>query len=153
MRHMAIALLLAALAGCGGHDGDKAGTGAAGKAAEEPVRMPLERGYFVRGDLPCAQPVSDYVILYRGDGVDTERESCTFEKVTSLGENRYEVVSVCEASSGGGRSTPITETYTVNGPMAYSVMDEEGSEYGARFCAQAELPEPWRSRDISALLK
>jgi hypothetical protein len=153
MRHIAIALLLGALAACGGRGRDEAATDSAGKAAPEPVRMPLERGYFVRGDLPCAEPVNDYVILYRGDGVDTERESCAFESVKTLGANRYEVVSVCTAAAGGGQSAPITETYTVNGPMAYSVMDEEGGEYGARFCAQAELPEPWRSRDISALLK
>ena len=162
MKTFVIALMLAALAGCGG-SGDKdaasapaemgAGEAGTGKTESGVARLGLERGYFVRSDLGCAEANADAIYLHRGDALVTPYQSCNFDRIKALGDNRYEVAETCIDAGSGVVTASRAATYTVKGPLEFEFRDDEGFEFGARFCAQAELPEPWRSTDLASQLK
>lgn len=162
MKPIVMALLLAALAGCG-QGGDKGaatapgekGAEAAGAGKAEPgvTRLGLERGYFVRSDLGCAEANADTIYLHRGDALVTPYQACHFDKIKALGDSRYEVAETCTDAGSGVVTATRAATYTVKGPLEFEFRDDEGFEFGAKFCAQAELPEPWRSTDLAGQLK
>ena len=157
MRSIVIALLLAALAGCG-QSGDrnaatataeKGAAAGAGKAEPGVARLGLERGYFVRSDLGCAEANPDAIYLHRGDALVTSYQACRFDKITALGDNRFQVAETCTDAGSGVVTATRAATYTVKGPLEFEFLDDEGFEFAAKFCAQAELPEPWRSTDLA----
>ena len=161
MRPIVIAVLLAALAGCGQRGdkdaasapGEKGTAAEAGKAEPGAARLGLERGYFVRSDLGCAQANPDAIYLHRGDALATPYQACRFDKITALGDNRYEVAETCTDAGSGVVTATRPATYTVKGPLEFEFLDDEGFEFAAKYCAQAELPEPWRSTDLAGQLK
>jgi hypothetical protein len=159
MRLVAIAVLLGVLAGCGrdageapapAADGKSVDSAAAGKEQPGVARLGLERGYFVRSDLGCADANVDAVHLHLGDRLETAFQSCHFDRIVPGGDNRYEVAETCTDIGTGAVTATRTVSYTVKGPMEFVARDDEGFEFGARFCSQAELPEPWRSVDLTA---
>lgn len=162
MKPIVMALMLAALAGCGqggdkgpatGADEKSSGAAESGKTGSGVARLGLERGYFVRSDLGCAEANADAIYLHRGDALVTPYQACRFDKITALGDNRYEVAETCTDAGSGVVTATRPATYTIKGPLEFDFLDDEGFEFRAKYCAQAELPEPWRSTDLASQLK
>jgi hypothetical protein len=150
---MAIVLSVAALGltGCEPASADTAADPATPPAGE-PValdELPLDRGYYVRTDESCAGASAAGVQLLRSAGLQWVTSHCLFDRIEQLGPATYRVTQFC----GDQRETHATTAlYEITDRHSFSFTDDNGWEHAARLCPQRELPEPWRSEDISDLI-
>lgn len=144
------ALLMAALAGCGG--GDEASRTALTKA--EPVApgmsaaLPLPLGFYVSSDTPCGEASNATLVLLHREGLNGAREFCHFATLERTGTTTFRATESCSAL-GTGEEWSITVEWEILGPTAFRRRSEEGWVSEFRFCEQPSLPEPWRDNDIS----
>jgi len=118
---------------------------APGQEPRPAERMPLRIGYYVSSDTPCAAASRATVMLFKGDGFGLNCETRSLEQ---LGASRYRLSDICTDNQGGGVIEGTTE-YELSGDTGFTVRGEDGSAWSARFCRQSQMPEPFRSNDIS----
>lgn len=156
-------MLLGVLAGCGN------GTGASATASpDQPTQappaspppleeivvdaLPLQRGFFVDAGTPCAQASNATLKLHHGSGFGAARENCDFDRIVRSGPATYTATQTC-TDIQSGRAEPSTVVLEIQGPTAFSGNNLTYEwKYSARHCPQRDLPEPWRSNDISDLM-
>jgi hypothetical protein len=129
---------------------------ATGSAATQAGRLPLRRGYFVAADTPCNRASNATVSLVTGDGMNGSRTVCRFEKVEPQGGGRFRVTQSCQELGGWGReAAPDVSTilFEIPDETRFTVRWEGGSTTSSRFCPQSAMNEPFRSNDISDLLR
>lgn len=115
-------------------------------AAQTRAELPLERGFYVRTDGSCATANNANTALLTRRGLQWVTSRCVFGRITRIGPDRWQVVQTCE---GPGRATA---TWHIPDRTSFSFTDSNGWEHAARFCRQRDMPQPWRSTDISALI-
>lgn len=118
--------------------------------------LPLRRGYFVSADEPCNRASNATVNLVTADGMNASRSVCTFSKVEPQGNNRYRVTQSCQELGGWGRETPpetSTVTFEIPNDSRFTIRYPGGSSQTSRHCPQSSMNEPFRSNDISDILR
>jgi hypothetical protein len=124
--------------------------------AAKPGALPLKRGYFVSADEPCNRASNATVSLVTADGMNGSRTVCTFTRVEPQGGNRYRVTQRCQEIGGWGReAAPDVSTITIEVPdeSRFTIRWADGSTRTSRHCPQASMNEPFRSNDISDLVR
>lgn len=153
MMKLAISLLMACLlVGCGVQSAATAAPGNTGAAAGTVVDdLPLEHGFFVDANIACAQASNATLRLHYRGGFGGARDNCDFDRVVKSGENTYVATQTCTDLISGQPDTS-TVTFEVESRTVFRAFNAEYDwRYTARHCPQAQLPEPWRSNDISDL--
>lgn len=119
------------------------------------TNLPLKRGFYVASATSCGQASNATLTLVRGGGINTSRVPCEFTAIEQVGATSYRVTEQC--SSGGAAWGTEEEVHTqilvyeIPNETSFTSRSDDGGSYSARFCAQASLPEPWRSNDISGI--
>ncbi|MFQ3595535.1 MAG: hypothetical protein SNJ63_05430 [Sphingomonadaceae bacterium] len=129
---------------------------AQGAGGAKAASLPLRRGYFVATDTPCNRASNATVNLMTGDGMNASRTICTFEKVEPQGSGRFRVTQSCQELGGWGHESPpevSTVIFEIPDDSRFSVRWEGGSVSSSRYCPQASMNEPFRTNDISDLLR
>ena len=146
-------LVLLALPGCR-PDAVAAAGQPAGEPAGEPAgasaALPLEHGYYVRTDETCADASSAGVHLLNATGLRWVTSYCVFDRIERTGETSWRVHQSCGDRHPAGQE--VAE-YEIPDRRSFSFTTEHGWEHAARLCPQQEMPEPWRSEDIRALVE
>lgn len=115
-------------------------------AAQAPAELPLERGFYVRTDESCGTANNAVTALLTRSGLQWVTSRCSFGSIAQTGPTSWEVVQNCD---GPGEATAV---WDIPDRTSFSFTDSNGWDHAARFCAQSDLPEPWRSNDISDLI-
>ena len=155
LKHFALALAVVLMAGCRGQlpaptDNGEQPEPTPGVSVLE--SLPLQRGYFVEQGTPCGSASNASVTLHTGHGINAAQANCELTGIEKTGDNRYAARETCYFIRGGEQSRQVN--YTINDRTSYSENDPQSErEYSARHCPQVSLPEPWRSNDLSDLLK
>jgi hypothetical protein len=115
--------------------------------------LPLQRGYYVQGQIACGEASAPALVLHTRDGVNGNTHREKFLRIEKTGPTTYrvdtELTSVQTLTSQGGQVSRWVSTYDVDSPTSYRINHPGGSTLSYRFCAQAILPEPWRSNNIT----
>ena len=134
---------------CGAQDsrGTEPPPAARASAAAAKPELPLQRGYYVADETPCGDASNGTLSLLRRNAMGVARQLCNFVAIESLGPARYRVVQNC--GEGGTR----TDIYEIRSPRSFRMIAPDGFRYGARYCAQSELPLPWKTNAIGDLIR
>ena len=150
--------LLGVLVGCGNGAGTTATPGPERPVATPPIgesvvdALPLERGFFVDAGTSCAQASNATLTLHHGSGFGAARENCDFDRIVRTAPATYTVAQTCIDIQGGSAESS-TVVFEIESPTAFSGDNRTYDwKYSARHCPQSELPEPWRSNDISDVM-
>ena len=109
--------------------------------------LPLRRGYYVADDTPCSLASNGTLSLLRRNAMGAGRELCQFKSVERLNESRYRVRESCQEN---GEQTVL---YEILGQDRYRTTSPTGFAYTARYCAQSQLPLPWKTNPIDDLIR
>ncbi len=130
---------------------DSRGAGPSAGASASPAAtapgLPLLRGYYVSDDTPCALASNATLNLLRRNAMGAARELCEFDAIERIGSARYRVVENCRED---GKRTVV---YEIRSPRSYRRIGPDGFRYSARYCAQSELPAPWKTNAIGDLIR
>lgn len=106
--------------------------------------LPLKRGFFVASGTPCGNASNATLMLITREGINWSRDVCTFKRIEKIAASGYRVAAQC---SGG----ETTITFEIPSDDRFTAKYENGGDSSARYCAQSNLPDPWRDNDISDL--
>lgn len=126
------------------------GTGA---LAEPVAELPLHPGYYVNAQIDCGAADNSSLYLVRRDGISSAAATCTISLINQTGPTRYEVTDNCTELASGSELGEATVLYDIPDDRSYGYIDGETVVGMNRYCAQDDLPEPFRSNDISDLLQ
>lgn len=114
--------------------------------------LPLSAGYFVAQGTPCAEASNATITLLGGRTFNWPQQACAVQTIGQAGPTTFAVTMDCEATADFPAET-----------LAITLEIANGTEYGlsfggeppalSAFCPQADMPEPWRSNDLSTILK
>lgn len=123
----------------------------AGNAALRPATasLPLPTGYYVASDTACGAASNATTVLLGRGGMGGARKFCEFRNVEQISQETYLVTHACRALQGDAPAQVVTVRYTLQGDAAFTSRSDSGWQHDARYCAQPELPEPFRTNDIS----
>ena len=147
-----ISLMVAVLlVGCGLQSTATAAPDNQASAETAVDRLPLALGFFVDAGTPCAQASNATLRLHHGGGFGGARDNCDFNRIVKTGDQTYVATQTC-TDILSGQSDASNVTFEVESPTAFRASDTTYDwQYAARHCPQPQLPEPWRSNDISDL--
>lgn len=117
---------------------------AAAPAGAEDI-APLRRGYYLRADIPCDRASAATLTLYTGKAFGT---SCKAEDV----QTATHAVRVSQTCRDRGFVTRSSRLYRITSDHEF-VVGLDGENIPHRLCPQADLPPPWSTTDLSALLR
>lgn len=128
------------------------GTSSDTGGAEKPLHLsqstatvlPLQRGYYVATDTPCAKASNATLLLLQRHGIGGARDFCEFKQIDQTEPEIYQVHEVCTDLQG---SDPQSRTvhYRIVVNTRFVVSDHNGVVLDARHCPQADLPAAWRT--------
>ena len=129
-------------------------------SAENP--LPLQLGFYVAADTPCANASNATLLLLRADGIGGARDFCQFLSIRQLSAQDFLVTESCadfQASEAEQRlvryqiidavSFKLSRA-TAEQPVLSQPIDTDVF-YQGYYCPQSSLPEPWRDNDLSDL--
>jgi hypothetical protein len=105
--------------------------------------LPIKRGYYVTSDTPCGNASSATLSLFWGSSMD----GCKVLSNKKVNDSTYSIKSKCTER---GETFTIADTYTIISSTEYKRVNAGSSQ--SRYCAQSQLPEPWRTNDIRSIL-
>jgi hypothetical protein len=109
--------------------------------------LPLEQGYFVAADTPCAEASNATLQLVTASEFSWPQQACAIAAATQSGPSAYAVTLDCAASA----DLPAEQlNVALTSPDAQHFGLSFAGEPPAfkTFCAQPDLPEPWRSNAL-----
>lgn len=109
--------------------------------------LPLQRGYYVASDTPCALASNSTLLLLRRNGIGGARYFCEFRRIEQTRPTVYVVEEVCADFQGSASETRYLQ-YVLENNNRFLAKDQNGIVLDARYCAQSELPPDWRNTDI-----
>ncbi len=109
--------------------------------------LPLKRGYYVSTKAHCRAASNATLFLLTRDSLNSSRDVCSFALVERPDAAAWRIRLSCSGDAPGG-----TQTWTISRSTAVSIQSSDGA-MALRHCPQADLPEPWRSNDIGALIR
>ena len=113
--------------------------------------LPLQRGYYVDTGTPCGSASLATLVTVRRDGIGAGGVLYRFKRVEKTGRTAYRVTADQINNDGGTDGTSVSE-YEMTGPSSFRWKNAFGFSR-MRFCLQENLPDPWRTNDIRALIK
>lgn len=125
-----------------------AGPAQAGPANE----LPLTRGFYVSGDASCAEASGATVTLVGRKDFAWPQMVCTFAGVKQVGPTDFDVALDCEETADFPAET-LNVRMVVPDDRKYGLSFSGEPPAISHFCAQGDLPEPWRSNDIAERIK
>ena len=153
MKYSLCLLLTGLLPACGSQAASSSAEPGAAIAETVVEALPLQPGFFVSTDVACANASNATLLLHYPGGADGARENCSFNRIVRTGEGRYRVTQVC-TDIQSGHSESSTADFDIKSPTAYSAVNTTYDwSHSARHCPQSQLPEPWRSNDISDVVQ
>lgn len=153
-------LVLSGLLGCqpgsAGAAAEVAASAGEAPAAEARVvdRLPLQPGYYVSTDTPCAKASNASLHVMREDGsgyggYTTPPYFCRFVRIEQTGPSSYRVTETCESAYGDDEEAPVSvSSYEISSQTSYRAKNGDGWESSSRRCPRRELPALWRESDI-----
>jgi len=121
--------------------------GGTGQGPRPVATLPLQRGYYVASDTPCAEASNATLLLLRRSGIGGARYFCEFRHIERTGPATYRVDETCADFEGSAAETRQLD-YVVENNVRFRSRDQDGVVLDARYCAQPELPPDWRDTDI-----
>ena len=125
-------------------------------------QLPLQLGFYVAADTPCANASNATLSLLRANGIGGARDFCQFLSIRQLSAQDFLVTESCadfQASEAEQRlvlyhvidavSFKLSRV-TAEQPVLSQPTDTEVF-YQGYYCPQSDLPEPWRDNDLSDL--
>jgi hypothetical protein len=110
--------------------------------------LPLTRGFYVPADVDCNAASNATLTLFTGHGFNASQVACTISDVME-DDGEYEFSEECsEIQSGSTFSN--SGRVAISGDRHFTLIYDYGST-SYHHCPQSELPEPWRSNDLSWL--
>jgi hypothetical protein len=113
--------------------------------------LPMERGYYVRSNTACQQASNATITLYDGISFGHAHLECRKKPVIQkLADGSHQITEHCRETQGpGGPWTAFTARYAVLSRTEFiGITSYEKASY--RYCKQSDLPEPWRTNDLSS---
>ena len=111
--------------------------------------LPLERGFYVRTDEMCKTASNAGTAILRRAGLQWITSQCLFEHIEKATPTTYLVTQSC---GDGAHSETAIATWEIPDRASFSFTDDNGWQHAARFCAQRDMPQPWRDLDIADLI-
>lgn len=111
--------------------------------------LPLQRGYYVASDTPCAKASNATLLLLRRNGIGGARYFCEFKRIEQTGPATYRVEEECADFQGDAPETRHLQ-YILDNDSRFLAKEQDVVALDARYCAQAELPLEWRNTDIES---
>lgn len=126
------------------------------------ARLPLQLGFYVAADTPCAEASNATLSLLQADGIGGARDFCQFLSIQQLSAQYFLVEESC---------ADFQSAEAEQRRLLYHIIDAESFElslvvteqpvsslptdtnvfYQGHYCPQSSLPEPWRDNDLSDL--
>jgi hypothetical protein len=122
-----------------------------GAAADE--ELPLPRGFYVRTDAACAAASEATLVLLQRDGLGGGQDFCAFERITPESAQSFRVAERCADFRDPAAAERREVAYAILAAGRFRRSDASGWSAEYQHCPQASLPEPWRSNDISDVLR
>lgn len=120
-------------------------------AAAEADSLPIKRGYYVENDTPCQRASNATITLYNGVSFANAHVDCRKPSTRKLTGDSYQIVEQCRDVQGhGGPWRLFTTNYTVLSQTEFTMTTKYGKA-SYRYCAQSDLPEPWRTIDLRSI--
>jgi hypothetical protein len=112
--------------------------------------LPMERGYYVRNNTSCQQASNATITLYDGISFGSAHLECRKPVIQKLADGSHQITEQCRETQGrGGPWTAFTAKYAVLSRTEFiGTTPYEKAAY--RYCKQSDLPEPWRTNDLSS---
>lgn len=143
------------LAACGAQAPANAAIETTHERAAEPevvATLPLQRGFYVRDGETCAQASNVNLVLHHGKGINTGPQAhCTFIRIERGQDGHYTATERCTELQGGTHEDNRLQLVVLSDTRFRSTNEFDWT-YEAQHCPQPQLPEPWRSNDISDIL-
>ena len=111
--------------------------------------LPLEPGYYVASDTPCAKASNATLLLLRRNGIGGARYFCEFKRIEQTGPATYRVEEECADFQGDAPETRHLQ-YILDNDSRFLAKEQDVVALDARYCAQSELPLEWRNTDIES---
>ncbi len=118
--------------------------------AGPPSDLPLDRGYYVSADTPCAEASNATIQLVGRATFNWPQQACAIADVALDTGTLYNVALDCEATADFPAER-LNVILDVPDPQHYALSFEGEAGAPMQYCAQAALPDPWRTNDISAV--
>jgi hypothetical protein len=122
-----------------------------------PVVLPLRTGYYIASEDTCEIASSVSLQLLGRSRISTSHVECTFESIVQRASSTFGVTVRCTDDGKMFGREPFVETRTDTFDVAretqFTIGYDGGGSATYQFCEQASLPEPWRTNDISDLIK
>lgn len=125
-------------------------------------QLPLQLGFYVAADTPCANASNATLLLLRANGIGGARDFCQFLSIRQLNAQDFLVTESCadvQASEAEQRLVLYhvidavsfkLNRVTTEQPVQSQPTDTEVF-YQGYYCPQSDLPEPWRDNNLSDL--
>ena len=145
MRLTILAVLALALAACSGGDATQDDVSAN-------AGLPLKRGYYNQGE-SCGDVSNASLVLLGRSSINWSRAACDLSAIQKAGATRWKAMQSCKDIQTETAEAPYAVYFDIQDETTFSHQYEGSTESAPyRYCAQASLPEPWRSNDIGDLV-
>lgn len=112
--------------------------------------LPIERGYYVQSTTTCQQASNATITLYGGVSFGNAHVECRKPAIRKLADGSHQITENCRDTQGrGGQWTAFTTKYAVLSRTEFAAINLYGT-FSYRYCKQSDLPEPWRTNDLSS---
>ena len=113
--------------------------------------LPLEQGYFVAADTPCADASNATLQLVTKSDFNWPQQACVIAGVRQTTATDHAVTLDC-AASADLPAERLTVLLTIPDAQHFGLSFAGEPPAFKVFCPQKDLPEPWRTNDLSGFL-
>jgi hypothetical protein len=109
--------------------------------------LPLEQGYFVAADTSCAEASNATLQLVTSAEFSWPQQACAIAAATQSAPTEFAVTLDC-AASADLPAEQLNVVLTIPDAQHFGLSFAGEPPAFKTFCAQADLPEPWRSNAL-----
>ena len=113
--------------------------------------LPLEQGYFVAADTPCADASNATLQLVTQSAFNWPLQACAIAGVTQSAPSEFPVTLEC-AASADLPAERLDVVLTIPDPQHFGLSFAGEPPAFKVFCPQKDLPEPWQTNNLSGFL-
>jgi hypothetical protein len=112
--------------------------------------LPLDHGFYVRVEAPCAVASAATLTLHHPKGLLGLMDFCRFDAITQTGPDSYSVIQTCGPDEAQAETDTVI--YELTGRTQFKMTSPYGWDYTSRLCPQSDLPDPFNAVDLPELL-
>lgn len=125
-------------------------------------QLPLQLGFYVAADTPCANASNATLLLLRANSIGGARDVCQFLSIRQLSAQDFLVTESC-ADFQASETEQRLVRYQIIDAVSFKLSRATAEQpvlsqpidtdvfYQGYYCPQSSLPEPWRDNDLSDL--